>query len=95
MDQLPCSPKEEIEGLVYFRRLCEKVRLMAAGKLHHDLHANLGKAMDLWACQFLGLRYDVHVVQKATLLCVTSHAFPSQQRLDPYRHIPAPPFLFC
>lgn len=58
MDQLPCSPKEEIEGLVYFRRLCEKVRLMAAGKLHHDLHANLGKAMDLWACQFLGVEYD-------------------------------------
>ena len=58
MEQFPCSPKDEIDGLVYFRRLCEKVRLMAAGQLHPDLHANLGKAMDLWACQFLGVEYD-------------------------------------
>ena len=55
--QFPCSPSEEIEGLVYFRRLCDKVRLMAAGRLHPDLHANLGKAMDLWCCQFLGVDY--------------------------------------
>ncbi len=55
--QFPCSPSEEIEGLVYFRRLCDKVRLMADGRLHPDLHANLGKAMDHWCCQFLGVDY--------------------------------------
>ena len=57
--QFPCSPKDEVEGHVYFRRLCSKIRLMAEGNLHPDLHANLGKAMDLWTCQFLGVEYDV------------------------------------
>jgi len=57
-DQFPCSPKDEIDGLVYFPRLCSKVRLFAEGTLHPDLHANLGRAMDLWACQFLGVEYD-------------------------------------
>ncbi|MEO0448494.1 MAG: DUF5069 domain-containing protein [Verrucomicrobiota bacterium] len=54
----PCSPKEEIEGLPYFRRMCDKIRLYAAGELHPDLHANLGIAMDLWTCQFLGVTYE-------------------------------------
>ena len=58
MKQFPCSPTEEIGGIVYFPRLCQKVRLMAAGQLHPDLHANLGRAMDLWACQFLGVDYE-------------------------------------
>jgi gluconokinase len=63
MERYPCSPAEEIDGLVYFPRLCEKVRLMDAGKLHPDLHANLGKAMDLWTCQFLGVDYAELVEQ--------------------------------
>ena len=58
MDQYPCSPNEEIDGLPYFRRLCGKIRLFAAGDLHPDLHANLGRFMDLWTCQFLGVDYD-------------------------------------
>jgi len=54
----PCSPYDKIDGLLYFPRLCDKVRLMAAGTLHSDFHANLGKAMDLWTCQFLGVDYS-------------------------------------
>ena len=54
----PCSPRQELNGLPYFTRLCEKVRLFAAGDLHPELHANLGKGMDLWACQFLGVTYE-------------------------------------
>ncbi len=54
----PCSPTDEIDGLPYFRRLCEKIRLHAAGALPEDLHANLGIGMDLWTCQFLGVAYE-------------------------------------
>lgn len=43
--------------MVYFRRLCSKIRLHQAGKLHPDFHANLGKAMDLWTCQLLEVDY--------------------------------------
>lgn len=57
-DQVPRSPKDEIDGLVYFPRLCEKIRLHAAGRLREDLHDNLGLGMDLWTCQFLGVDYQ-------------------------------------
>ena len=46
------------EGLPYFPRLCDKVRLKAAGTLHPDYLDNVGGAMDLWTCQFLGVPYD-------------------------------------
>jgi hypothetical protein len=54
----PCSPKDEIDGLIYFPRLCDKIRLHQAGELGEDYHANLGGGMDLWICQFLGVAYD-------------------------------------
>ena len=54
----PCSPRCEHDGLPYFLRLCQKARLFAAGDLHPELHANLGKGMDLWICQFLGVDYE-------------------------------------
>jgi hypothetical protein len=54
----PCSPKMEIDGLIYFPRLCDKIRLLKAGKLGEDYHANLGAGMDLWICQFLGVTYE-------------------------------------
>ena len=54
----PCSPKIEIDGLPYFARMCEKIRLHAANDLHSDLHANLGIGMDEWTCQFLGISYE-------------------------------------
>lgn len=55
--KFPCSPKLEIDGVIYFPRLCDKIRLHAAGELHPDYHANLGSGMDLWTCQFLGVEY--------------------------------------
>jgi hypothetical protein len=56
-NQYPCSPKLEIDGLIYFPRLCDKIRLHSEGKLDEDYHANLGGGMDLWICQFLGVDY--------------------------------------
>ncbi|MCH7227193.1 DUF5069 domain-containing protein [Haloferula sp. A504] len=54
----PRSPKDEIDGLVYFPRMCDKIRLHARGELPTDYHANLGSGMDLWICQFLGVDYQ-------------------------------------
>ncbi len=52
------SARDEIDGLVYFPRMLDKIRLMAANKLHPDLHQNLGKGMDQWTCQFFGIQYE-------------------------------------
>lgn len=55
--ETPRSPRDEIDGVPYFPRLCHKVRLHAAGRLHPQYHANLGGGMDLWTCQFFGVDY--------------------------------------
>ena len=54
----PKSPQEKTDGIVYFGRMVEKIRLMAAGELHPDLHANLGKGFDERCVDFLGVKYD-------------------------------------
>lgn len=51
------SPLKEIDGLIYFPRMCDKIRQHAAGTLPEDYIGNLGVAMDLWCCQFLGIEY--------------------------------------
>lgn len=53
----PISPKETLRGLLYFPRLCDKVRLHQKGELAEDYHQNLGAGMDLWACQLLKVEY--------------------------------------
>ncbi len=55
--QYPRSAYDELDGIIYLPRMLDKMRLMHAGTLHPDLHANLGLAMDLWTCQFLGVDY--------------------------------------
>jgi gluconokinase len=54
----PRSPKDTVGGIVYFGRLIDKIRLMAAGELHPELHANLGKGFDERAVSFLGVDYE-------------------------------------
>lgn len=56
-ERYPTSPTTELDGLPYFPRMCEKIRMLASGDLHPDLHANLGLGMDKWTCQFLGVDY--------------------------------------
>ncbi|MGB0775717.1 MAG: DUF5069 domain-containing protein, partial [Akkermansiaceae bacterium] len=55
--QTPRTPNDKIEGMAYFPRLCEKVRLHAQDLLHPDYHGNLGGGFDLWTCQFLQVDY--------------------------------------
>jgi hypothetical protein len=56
--EMPCSVRDELDGLIYFPRMCDKIRKMDAGTLHPDFHGNLGIGMDLWICQFLGVDYE-------------------------------------
>ena len=54
----PRSPKETVGGIVYIGRMFDKIRLMKAGELHAELHANLGKGFDERAVSFLGVAYE-------------------------------------
>jgi hypothetical protein len=54
----PRSPKDTLGGIVYVGRMIDKMRLMEAGELHPELHANLGKGFDERAVSFLGVGYD-------------------------------------
>lgn len=56
--QHPTSPQQKTGDIVYFARMTDKIRLQAAGNLHPDLHANLGKAFDQRCVDFLGVRYE-------------------------------------
>ena len=51
------SPRERVEGLVYFGRMIDKIRLEQTGQLPEEYRANLGKAFDQACCDFLGVSY--------------------------------------
>ena len=53
----PRSPRDQVAGIVYFGRMADKIRLMKAGTLHPDLHANLGIGFDERCVNFLGVPY--------------------------------------
>jgi hypothetical protein len=57
------SPAEKIDGLVYFGRMLDKIRVHARGELPEEYQANLGKGFDAKCCAFLHLDYD-EVVKK-------------------------------
>lgn len=54
----PRAPKDQVGGIVYFGRMVDKIRLMAAGELHPDLHANLGKGFDERCVSFFEVGYE-------------------------------------
>ena len=55
---LPCSPVDDVNGVLYLPRLAAKVRLHAQGRLWKDLHENLGRGMDMWCAGFLHVDYE-------------------------------------
>ena len=57
------SPKETIHGLVFFRRMVDKIRLHAAGEIAEDCIPNLGKAFDDRCCKLLGISYEALVAE--------------------------------
>lgn len=52
------SPYVKVGRLVYFGRMLDKIRLLGAGKLPADYHANLGKGFDDRCVSFLRVNYD-------------------------------------
>src|SRR5256886_4961326 len=60
MEIFPKSPSGTVNGLRYFARMLDKIRLRARGELHSDYHANLGhrKAADGAMCNFLRIDYE-------------------------------------
>ncbi len=89
MSQVPVSPYEKTGGLYYFARMIDKIRLHQAGVLREDLHANLGKAMDDWCCQFLRVSYPTLVEKVRAGLsteeiwhwCLENGYHPSEQEI--------------
>ncbi|MGJ8677273.1 MAG: DUF5069 domain-containing protein [Akkermansiaceae bacterium] len=83
----PSSPRIETQGIVYFARMCDKIRLHAQGKLCPSYHANLGKAMDEWTCDFLKVKYNDIAAEikgglddkKALEWCLNQGHCPNQQ----------------
>jgi hypothetical protein len=53
----PKSPLEEVGGLPYFARMCDKIRLQSTGDLHADYLANMGGGFDKWTCEYLRIDY--------------------------------------
>lgn len=59
----PCSPYQCEQGLFYFPRMLEKIRLRQRGELATDYHANLGKGFDQSCCEFFHVGYADVVAQ--------------------------------
>jgi hypothetical protein len=51
------SPKEQVEGIVYFGRMVDKIRLHQAGRLPEEYQANLGSGFDGRCVHFLRISY--------------------------------------
>jgi len=57
-EQLPRSPYDALNGLVYFPRMLEKIRFNAAGMLGPLYVPHLGDGFDGRCLRFLGVNYD-------------------------------------
>jgi len=61
------SPFDQVNGIVYFGRLLDKMRLAAAGKLPEGWQAMRGAptpvTFDARCCRFLGISYDALEVE--------------------------------
>ncbi len=86
----PRSPKDQVGGIVYLGRMLDKIRLLDAGELHPELHANLGKGFDERISSFLGVEYETicaRTVQGATDEEVLDWCFqkgtrPSEEQIE-------------
>lgn len=57
-EQLPRSPYDALNGLVYFPRMLDKIRIHAAGKLPPLYLKHLGQDFDGRCLRLLGVNYD-------------------------------------
>lgn len=57
MNTPPRSAYDKTDGMMYFARMLDKIRLFANGELRPDFHSNLGKGADNWCVGFLRVEY--------------------------------------
>ena len=55
------SPCDKIGGLVYFGRMVDQIRANATGKLPPEYQTGLGKGLDEYCVNFLGVSYNLVV----------------------------------
>lgn len=87
MNARPKSAYEKVNGMYYFARMLDKIRLHAAGELHPDYHANLGakRSADGFCCGFLRVDYLVlkeRVAQGGTDSEILRWCFEKGRNLD-------------
>lgn len=58
MARFPRSAGDLTGGISYFARMCDKMRLHAAGGLPPEYLGNLGNGFDGRICRYLGVDYD-------------------------------------
>lgn len=58
MPRFPRSAYDQTGGLVYFPRMCDKIRLQVAGELGEEYFDYLGKGFDGRICAFLRVAYE-------------------------------------
>jgi hypothetical protein len=51
------SPHHQTQGIVYFGRMLDKIRLHQATRLPIEYQPNLGGGFDDFCCRFLGIEY--------------------------------------
>ena len=56
--RFPRSAYDQTGGLVYFPRMCDKIRLQVAGELGEEYFDYLGKGFDGRICAFLRVAYE-------------------------------------
>jgi hypothetical protein len=56
-EQLPRSPYDSVDGLVFFPRMLDKIRLHARGDLPEPYYNNLGREFDGHCLAFLHIQY--------------------------------------
>jgi hypothetical protein len=57
-EKFPRSPYDAINGLVYFPRMLDKIRINAAGELPKGYAEHLGEGFDERCLNLLGVKYD-------------------------------------
>jgi hypothetical protein len=71
-EQFPRSPYDSLDGLVYFPRMLDKIRIHAEGKLPAAYLPHLGSGFDGRCLNFLGVNYED--VRERVLLGATDEA---------------------
>lgn len=81
----PRSTQDATEGLRYFGRMLDKIRLRADGKLDHDYHENMGRGADARLMRFLHIDYEklrARVLEGGTDTEILEWCYMHGHRLD-------------